>query len=210
LYDAVLGFPLRSVRRKIAWVVASEGLFPCLDVCCGTGSELRLLRKSGEPQEDSRFAVGLDKSFGMVRYAAALAAPLPFINGDAFRLPLKDGLFKSIIISFALHDKPPEGRAAMASEAMRVLAPGGLLILADFERPWDAASRRGAVLTGLVEWLAREPHYGNGREFLRRGGLRGFLAEHGFVERRRRDVAAASFSIVAAVPSSPRDLGRGR
>ena len=197
LYDAALGRALAPVRRRVAREVDSRDLYPCLDICCGTGLELRTLR---ETAERGGFALGLDKSFRMLRYGRAVSPFLPVVAGDAFRLPFRTGVFRSVTISFALHDKSPDGRTAMAGEAKRVLAPGGEIIIVDFERPWDKASRRGALLTQVIERFAREPHYGNGREFLRRGGLRAFLAEHGLEERWRRDVPAGSFSIVGAAP----------
>jgi hypothetical protein len=80
------------------------------------------------------------------------------------------------------------------------LSPGGRLIAVDFERPWDIKSRIGALFVRGIERLARGEHYRNGREFLRRGGLRGFLRESGFVEVSRRDVAAGSLGLVVARP----------
>jgi ubiquinone/menaquinone biosynthesis C-methylase UbiE len=194
LYDAVLGFPLRLVRRRVARLLLSEGLFPCLDICCGTGSQVRLVG-------DGRgLALGLDSNFRFMRYAAARAPRSPFINGDAARLPFREAAFRSVIISFGLHDKAPETRTLMAGEARRVLAPGGKMIFVDFEPPWNGASRWGAALTWFIERLAGRDHYANGREFLRRGGLAAFVRENGFEECFRRGVESGSFGLVAAVP----------
>ncbi len=197
LYDLGLNGLLAPVRRRVAREVDSRDLYPTLDLCCGTVSQLRVLR---ETAERGGFAVGLDKSFRMIRYGAAVCPFLPVVNGDAVRLPFRAGLFRSVTISLALHDKPAEVRAAMAGEAKRVLAPGGEIILFDYERPWDKASRRGALLSNSIEWFAGGRHYGNGRDFLRRGGLAGFLAEHGLEERWRRGVPAGSLAIVGAAP----------
>jgi len=197
LYDVGFSGILAPVRRRVAREIDSRDLYPCLDICCGTASQLHILR---ETAERGGFAVGIDKSFRMIRYGRAVSPFLPVVNGDAFRLPFKAGVFKCVTVSFALHDKPAYGRTAMVGEAKRVLAAGGEIILVDFERPWDKASRRGALLTNSLEWFARGSHYDNGRDFLRRGGLRGFMAEHGFEERWRRDVPAGSLAIVGAAP----------
>jgi demethylmenaquinone methyltransferase/2-methoxy-6-polyprenyl-1,4-benzoquinol methylase len=143
----------------------------------------------------------LDLSFGFVRYAAARAPGLPFVCGDAARLPFKDRSLRAVSVSFGLHDKGPELRSAILEEARRVLSPGGRLIAVDFENPWDAKSRLGALFVWVIEHLASREHFANGREFLRRGGLRGFLRESGFVEASRRDVATGSLGIVVARPS---------
>jgi ubiquinone/menaquinone biosynthesis C-methylase UbiE len=194
LYDGVLGFALRSVRRRVARLIGEEALFPCLDVCCGTGSQIRLF---GGIEET---AIGLDLNFGLMRYAAARAPRRLFVASDAARLPFAEAGFRSVIISFGLHDKAPEVRTLMMAEARRVLAPGGKLFFVDFEGPWNGASRRGALLTWSIERLAGRAHYSNGREFLRRGGLAAFVHDSGLEERWRRNVALGSFAIVAASP----------
>jgi ubiquinone/menaquinone biosynthesis C-methylase UbiE len=202
LYDAVLGCALRSVRRRVARRIFKEGLFPCLDICCGTGSQVRLLGGRQAVGIEGG-AIGLDLNLKLMRYAAARDPRLSFVAGDAARLPFAEAGFRSAIISFGLHAKAPEIRTLMVAEARRVLAPGGKLFLVDFERPWNGASRGGAVLTWSIERLAGRAHYSNGREFLRRGGLAGFMREGGLEERWRRNVEAGSFAIVAAVPKAP-------
>ena len=52
----------------------------------------------------------------------------------------------------------------------------------------------------IIERMAGGDHYRNGRNFLRRGGLKAFLDEHGFVETARRDVESASIGVVRARP----------
>jgi len=142
--------------------------------------------------------IGLDKSAGKVRYAASMAPGIPFVCGDAARLPFKDGVFRAVSVSFGLHDKSPDIRSAMMREARRVLSPGGRFIAVDFENPWSAKSRAGAFLVRTVERLSRGEHYRNGRDFLRRGGLRAFIRENGFEETTRRNVQAGSLGVVVA------------
>ena len=214
LYDAALGVVLRGVRRRVAAAVAAEGLFPCLDVCCGTGSQIRAF---GARRADGSGAhgpvIGLDSHPGMIRYAsarmrrpgagsagAAYAGAAPagsaFVVGDALRLPFKNASFRTLAISFGLHDKSPEERMAIAAEARRVLSPGGKMILVDFEKPWNAKSRLGAFLVHVIERMAGGAHYRNGRLFLARGGLRAFVDEAGFKEKSRHDIEMGSTSIV--------------
>jgi ubiquinone/menaquinone biosynthesis C-methylase UbiE len=189
LYDLAFSGLFRGLRRRVARTVEAEGLRPWLDVCCGTGDQFRRARGPG---------VGLDKSFGLVRYAAARTPGGSFVCGDASRLPFRAGAFRAVSVSLGLHDKSLELRRAIMAEARRVLAPGGRLIAVDFERPRGPASWAGALLTRAVERLAGRAHYDNGRDFLRRGGLRSFLPESGFVEVARHDMAAGSVSLVVA------------
>jgi demethylmenaquinone methyltransferase/2-methoxy-6-polyprenyl-1,4-benzoquinol methylase len=227
LYDLAFSGMFRGLRRHVTRIIEKEGLYPWLDVCCGTGAQLRRqswghvprvrvpvlgsdvsVRSIPDPGLDAsglgrsnKQVYGLDLSFGFIRYAAARAPEVPFVCGDAARLPFKDRSLRAVSVSFGLHDKGPELRSAILEEARRVLGPGGKLIAVDFENPWNAKSRLGALFVRAVERLAGREHFANGREFLKRGGLRGFLQDSGFIEVSRNDVAAGSLGIVVARPS---------
>jgi ubiquinone/menaquinone biosynthesis C-methylase UbiE len=213
LYDLAFKRMSRGLRRRVARTVEKERLFPWLDVCCGTGDQLRghtggHVPQGYVPEVTNHLALGLDLSFGFLRYARARAPHIPFVCGDAARLPFRDRSLRAVSISFALHDKSLELRSAILSEARRVLRPDGRLVAVDFENAWDSASRAGTLLTRAIERFAGREHYGNGRDFLRRGGLRGFLRENGFVEVARRDVPIGSLGVVTArvAADSPCDL----
>jgi ubiquinone/menaquinone biosynthesis C-methylase UbiE len=210
VYDLAFRHVFRTLRKRVAKAVETEGLYPWLDVCCGTGDQLRghvpsvrvpdLGSQGGSEIErrPGRTVCGLDMSLGFLRYAAARAPGVPFVCGDAGRLPFKDGSLRGISLSFGLHDKIPDLRTLMMAEARRTLAPDGRLIAVDFETPWNVQSRAGALFAHAVERLAGGEHYRNGREFLQRGGLRAFLRASGFVEVSRRDVATGSLGVVVA------------
>ena len=206
LYDLAFAWMFRGLRRRVAAAVEEGGLYPWLDICCGTGSQLRA-HVSGARFPDLRapgsVVCGLDLSLGFVRYAAARATGVPFVCGDAARLPFRDGSVRAVSVSFALHDKAPDLRRAIIAEARRVLAHDGRLIAVDFEPPWDRKSRWGMRFSAAVELFARGDHYRNGREFVRNGGLRAFLGENGFVELCRSDIATGSLSVVIARAGPP-------
>jgi ubiquinone/menaquinone biosynthesis C-methylase UbiE len=86
----------------------------------------------------------------------------------------------------------------MMAEVNRVLAPDGRLIAVDFENPWSFKSTVGALAVRAVERLVGGEHYWNCRDFLKRGGLRAFLRESGFVETARHKIETVSISIVVA------------
>jgi ubiquinone/menaquinone biosynthesis C-methylase UbiE len=200
LYDLAFAGLFRGLKRRVAAEVEEDGLYPWLDICCGTGSQLRNQPRGSVPGVSAPDLVvcGLDLSLNFVRYAAARAPGVPFVCGDAARLPFRDGSARAISVSFALHDKSPDLRRTIMAEARRVLARDGRLIAVDFEKPWNRRSRWGAFFTAAVERLARGDHYRNGRDFVNRGGLRAFLSEHGFVEVSRTDIATGSVSVVIA------------
>jgi ubiquinone/menaquinone biosynthesis C-methylase UbiE len=194
LYDLAFRRMMRRLRRRVARIVEGQGLYPWLDVCGGTGDQLR--GRAGN------LAIGLDLDFGMVRYAAARAPGVPFVCADASRLPFKTGSTRAVSVSFGLHEKSPELRTAILAEARRVMGPDGRLIAVDFENPWNAGSRAGAFFVRMIEGIAGGQHYRNGRDFLRRGGLRALLRENGFVECDRRDVEAGSLGVVVSRPKT--------
>jgi demethylmenaquinone methyltransferase/2-methoxy-6-polyprenyl-1,4-benzoquinol methylase len=194
LYTEVLDLPLQGIRRKVSEISVENALFPLLDLCCGPGTQAGFLSRAGGT------IVGLDINLKMVRYAAAKHPRIPFLCSDAVRTPFRAGAFRGIVISFALHEKEAAFRASLLKEAVRVLAPGGGIVLVDFERPWDRTGRLASLYVSPIERLAGRAHFRNGRDFLRRGGLRALLLENGLREVERRDISAGSCAVVLAVP----------
>ncbi len=198
LYDLILERPLAGIRRKVRESVTEAGLFPLVDICCGPGNQLR--RLAADSLAAGLPSVGLDISIKAVRYAAARAPEIPFICGDGTSLPFRPGLFKAAILSFALHEQEPEVRRRFLGAAREALVPGGRLILVDFENPWNSTSRLAYAYTSVIERLAGRDHLRRNRDFHRRGGLRALLAENGFSEVVRVDIAAGTCAMVVAVP----------
>ena len=191
-YDAFLGTLLKGTRRWMASYVREHSLFPALDLCTGTGAFPRYL------EADPRHAAwGLDLDARFLRYARSQAPRVPFIRGDAGQLPFRDSVFGAIILSYAVHDKAPPLRAAMMEESRRVLRAQGQVLFLDFESPWDLASRAGRVFTYGIERLAGGDHFGNSQQFLRAGGLRGFLERFGCEELECRHIPWGNSRIVA-------------
>jgi demethylmenaquinone methyltransferase/2-methoxy-6-polyprenyl-1,4-benzoquinol methylase len=193
LYTGLLDIPLRGIRRAVGDLVLKNNLFPLLDLCCGPGTQARLLRRPG------RTVVGLDINPKMVKYAASKSPGVPFVLGDAVRTPFRPGAFRGIIVSFALHEKEAAFRTSLLGEAVRILAPGGGIVLVDFERPWDRPSRLARLYISPLERLAGRAHFRNGRDFFQRGGLRGLLQDNDLLEVERRDIAAGTCALVLAV-----------
>jgi MPBQ/MSBQ methyltransferase len=109
-----------------------------LDLGCGIGGSSRILAR------DYGFSVtGLTISPGQVRRARELTPPgLParFLVGDAMALPFPDESF-DVLWSVEAEPHMPD-KARFASELLRVLAPGGLLALAD----WNMRDERARPL----------------------------------------------------------------
>ncbi len=194
IYDGVLEPLLHNIRIKVRNVIIENDLFPCLDLCCGPGAQVRRLAAPG------RFACGVDISLGMLRYAAGRGKDIPFVCADAIRTPFRAAAFKGIVLSFALHEKPPDLRPRLLAEARRLLLPTGRVVLVDFENPWNTSSRLASLYVRLIERLAGTDHFRNGRDFLAKGGLRALLGENRFHEVERHDISAGTCAVVVAAP----------
>jgi ubiquinone/menaquinone biosynthesis C-methylase UbiE len=192
LYDGVFEPLLKSIKKRVAAMIAAHDLYPVLDICCGTGRQRRWLAASGKP------AWGLDINLKLLKYAASRQPDVPFVCADAAHLPFGSSVIKGAVISFALHEKPPEMRSRILAQANALLVPGGRIVVADFERPWNRESRAGARWTRMIERLAGRTHFLSGRDFLRRGGLRSLLQASGLVELERYDIEAGACAVVLA------------
>ena len=98
-----------------------------LDVGCGTGAVIELLR---EKYPDAHYT-GLDLTPAMVESASSKGLEnCEFVVGDAEDLPLAEASFDAVLSSNSFHHYPNPD--AFFAGALRVLRPGGRLILRDY------------------------------------------------------------------------------
>jgi len=108
-----------------------------LDVACGTGNAALPLARMGA------VVTGVDIATNLLvqgrERAAAEGLAVKFDEGDAEQLPYADGSFDAVVTMFGAMFAPrPE---VVASELARVLKPGGLLAMAN----WNPASFTGKM-----------------------------------------------------------------
>jgi demethylmenaquinone methyltransferase/2-methoxy-6-polyprenyl-1,4-benzoquinol methylase len=121
-------------RRKAARALESsliEGA-RVLDVACGTGDLSLVLAEAGAAR-----IIGLDFCRPMLeiarRKAEADSRSIPFVEGDALRLPFADATFDAVTIAFGLRNLA--GVADGLRELRRVLKEGGRLAVLEFSSP---------------------------------------------------------------------------
>lgn len=115
---------LRSLGLTALQDKISKGA-PVLDLCCGSG-------ETAAPWIEAGFAVtGLDLSPKALALAAERTPQLQCIEGMAEKPPLNTNQFAAIQISLALHEFSSEERQQVLKACMRLLQPGGWLVLID-------------------------------------------------------------------------------
>ena len=105
-----------------------------LDLCCGSG-------EAAAPWISAGYAVtGLDISPRALDLAAERHPLMQRVEGLAEAPPLKDQSFNAIQLSVALHEFPRAERELVLTSALRLLKPGGWLVLVDLH-PADPLMR---------------------------------------------------------------------
>ena len=96
-----------------------------LDLCCGSG-------EAAAPWLAAGFRVtGLDVSPRALELAAQRHPSMERVEGLAEDPPLSDGSFDAIQLSVALHEFPRREREMVLQQCLRLLRPGGWLVVVD-------------------------------------------------------------------------------
>jgi demethylmenaquinone methyltransferase / 2-methoxy-6-polyprenyl-1,4-benzoquinol methylase len=137
---------IMTFRMDVGWrrrAVAALALRPGSvvgDLACGTGDMCEELTESGLAP------IGFDLSYGMLANARTAA---PLVEGDALRLPVRDGGLDGVTCGFALRNfaaLPP-----FLAELGRVVRPGGRVSLLEVATPPNPVLRWGhSVYFGKV------------------------------------------------------------
>jgi ubiquinone/menaquinone biosynthesis C-methylase UbiE len=116
-----------------------------LDLGCGTGNAALEAARSGAR------VVAIDPAERLLEVARGRAAearlPIEFARGDASAIPADDATFDAVLSVFAVIFAPDADRAA--SEMLRVLAPGGRLVLTSW-LPRGGVAEASRILHGAM------------------------------------------------------------
>lgn len=200
-YDLVnrimtFGLDIRWRKQSVRALGLPSGA-TVLDVACGTGDFLDILRSDGLR------SVGLDLSWGML---AANRAGRPLAQGSAEHLPVADGAVDGLTCGYALRNFTD--LAAAFGEFARVVRPGGRISLLEVAEP-----EHGLLLTGHRLWFRHVvPIIGGlvsdraAYRYLPRStaylppttGLRSMLTEAGFSTVNRRPLSGGLSQLITA------------
>ncbi|MDK8172642.1 demethylmenaquinone methyltransferase [Curtobacterium citreum] len=120
-----------------------------LDIAAGTGTSAAALAKKGAE------VTALDLSAGMIAVGRERHPEITFVEGDAEHLPFDDDSFDAVTISFGLRNVNDPMQAI--TEMLRVLKPGGRVVICEFSTPPMALLRfgYGAYLKRVLPGIAR-------------------------------------------------------
>ena len=143
-------------RRRAASAACPEAGQRVLDLCGGTGDLSVALAEGSAPPS---LVVCCDFSHPMLARAAPkfLRAGLDdrcvVIEGDALRLPFRDGSFDAVTVGFGVRNLA--NMHVGFREILRVLSPGGRLVVLEFSRPSGPLLKRiyGFYLKAIVPRL---------------------------------------------------------
>ena len=178
LYDPVLSPWVRPIRSRIVALVKKRQYRHILDVCCGTGEQLKILKDHGFDGK------GVDLSEAMLAVAQKGPVKADCILGDATEMAYGDRNFDLVMTTFALHEKSHKSARKIVEEMVRLTDEGGDIIIVDYELS-DKTSNLYKMLIYLIEWIAGGEHYRNFKAYLRKVGLPALLQDMPLEEVRR-------------------------
>jgi len=202
VYDRLL-VPLifSPYAEDMAARVAAHAPGRVLEIAAGTGAATRVLAER-LPASASIVATDLNPAMLQRAQAVPIARGVQWQQADALALPFADATFDAVVCQFGVMFFPDKPRGF--AEAMRVLRPGGVLLLSVWDRieENDFAHVVTAALSAGIPgypsgFLARTPHgYHDPEVICRDLAVGGFSALPEVVT-----VAARSIAATAEVPA---------
>ena len=168
-YDPMLYLALKSIRSAVLNELLPYRDSSILDLCCGTGNQLKLLSKNGFKNLHC-----LDLSEAMLKVAEKGDHPIEVYTQDATKTSFDDGAFDIVMLSFAIHEKDRETQEKLLEEVHRLVNKEGFILIVDFA--FDAKTTRlGKMGIRLIERIAGGEHYRNFKGYIENDGLESLL-----------------------------------
>ena len=177
-YDPLLSPLIRPIRHKITAIAKQHRYSRILDVCCGTGEQLKMLGQEGIKGE------GIDLSRAMLKIARKGPVSADCQWGDAAEMAYSDESFDLVTTTFALHEKEWQTARKIIEEMVRLTTVGGDIVIVDYELS-DKTSILSKSSIYLIEKFAGGEHYRNFKTYLQKGGLPTLLEGLPLQEKRR-------------------------
>jgi SAM-dependent methyltransferase len=149
LFDSVAAVAARdrALKRRVLGHAALAGGEDVLDVGCGTGT----LAVAAARAAPGVRVTGLDADASILarahKKAAGAGLQIRFDQGRSTALPYADTSFDLALATLFFHHLPDDAKRQTAAELVRVLRPGGRLVVGDVGRPHDPLMRIAVLAT---------------------------------------------------------------
>jgi SAM-dependent methyltransferase len=140
----------RNMIGTFAELVRDTGNLRVADVGCGPGHLTAMLHDLGLD------AFGIDLSPAMVDHARRAQPALQFDEARMEALPVEDGALGGVLAHYSMIHTPPEELPALLAEQVRVLAPGGLLLVSFFGTEGPEPVRFDHKVATAYSWPAEQ------------------------------------------------------
>jgi ubiquinone/menaquinone biosynthesis C-methylase UbiE len=176
LFDFVAAVAVRdrAIKRRVLAHAAIASGDQVLDVGCGTGT----LAVAAARAAPGVRVTGLDADASILararKKATAAGLEIGFDAGRSTALPYADESFDVVLSTLFFHHVPDDAKRETATELVRVLRPGGRVVVGDLGRPQDPMMRFAVRVTvQLLDGVATTALNVRGElpEILARAGL---------------------------------------
>ena len=196
IYDPIFYLPLKSIRIAVMNELLKYKEKVILDLCCGTGNQIKLLSKHG-----FRNLHCLDISDSMLEIAKRSNSSIKIYNEDAIKTSFNNASFDVVIISFAIHEKNRNTQQALINEAYRIIKKDGFMLVVDYVFD-NKTTKLGRIAINIIEGIAGGEHYINFKNYIQNNGLLSLIEKDKFklIKYNRMSFGAVTISIYQKIP----------
>ena len=131
----------RAAVAKVRELIPASARPIIADLCSGTGDlALELSRELAAPIVASDFCHPMLTRSNAKIAAAHAAHAIRIVEADALSLPFADSMFSAVTNGFGLRNL--EDTRAGLTEILRILEPGGVVVILEFSKPVNPVFRR--------------------------------------------------------------------
>lgn len=191
IYDPIFYLALKPIRIAVMNELLKYKEKIILDLCCGTGNQIKLLSKHG-----FKNLYCLDISDSMLEIAKRSDSSKKIYNEDATKTSFDDASFDVVIISFAIHEKDRNTQQALINEAYRIIKKDGLMLVVDYVFD-NKTTKFSRILISTIERIAGGEHYRNFKNYIQNEGLSSLIKKDKFkfIKCNRMSSGAVTISI---------------
>lgn len=173
-YDFLFYIFVNPIRKVVLNMLSSYTNRKVIDLCCGTGDQLKALQKNGFTD-----LYGADLSEAMLSVAKKHSKNIKLYHRDVTSTGFTDETFDAVIICFALHEKSISVQEGIIEETFRILKEGGILVVADykFDNKTVLVSR---LVISILERMVGKEHFTNFGEYIKNNGLEKIIHDNRF------------------------------